>query len=64
MANQLPRMNIFAGIQEELKQVTWPSRDEAVQLTVTVIIISLIVALYVGIIDISLAKVLQILPRN
>ena len=51
--------NFFAGIKDELKQVTWPTRQEAIQLTITVIIISLIVALYVGIIDFSLAKVLE-----
>ena len=55
--------NFLAGIQEEMKQVTWPSRPEAVQLTITVIIISLIVALYVGIIDFSLAKVLEAISQ-
>lgn len=55
--------NFFAGVREEMKQVTWPTRQEAIELTVTVIIISLIVALYVGIIDLSLAKVLEILSQ-
>lgn len=51
------------GIKEELKQVTWPTRQEVVELTITVITISLIVGLFVGIIDISLAKVLEILSQ-
>lgn len=60
---QVKNVNFFAGVRDEMKQVTWPSRQEAIQLTVTVIIISLIVALYVGIIDLSLAKVLEILSQ-
>ncbi len=53
----------FFGLREELKQVTWPTRQEAVQLTITVITISLIMGLFVGIIDISLAKVLEIISH-
>jgi preprotein translocase subunit SecE len=52
----------FAGeIVEELKKVTWPTRAEAIRLTTAVIIISLIVGVYVGIIDVALAKVLEFL---
>ncbi|OGK31909.1 preprotein translocase subunit SecE [Candidatus Roizmanbacteria bacterium RIFCSPLOWO2_02_FULL_43_10] len=54
----------IAGIQEELKQVTWPTRQETIELTVTVITISLIVAFFVGIIDISLAKILEIISQQ
>jgi len=35
----------------ELKQVHWPSRDETIQLTVLVLVISVIVAVYVGGLD-------------
>ncbi|MBP9797828.1 preprotein translocase subunit SecE [Candidatus Woesebacteria bacterium] len=58
------RINVFSGLKDELKQVTWPTRQEAVQLTATVITISLIVALFVGIIDFSLAKILEILSQR
>lgn len=57
------RPNPFRGITEEIKLVTWPTRQEATELTATVIIISLIVALFVGIIDFSLAKALEILSH-
>lgn len=60
---QQMRPNFLAGVRDELKQVTWPTRQEATELTVTVIIISLIVALFVGIIDFSLAKVLDVLSQ-
>jgi preprotein translocase subunit SecE len=54
-------VNPVIGIREELKRVTWPSRAEATQLTVTVIVLSLIVALFVGIIDFSFAQLLGLL---
>ena len=49
-----------SGIIEEIKRVTWPSKDETIRLTVVVIAISLIIAFYVGIIDVLLAKLLDI----
>ena len=59
----MAKTNFISGVQEELKHVTWSSRSEVLKLTGTVILISLIVAGFVGIIDISLAKVLELLAR-
>lgn len=62
------RPNIAPGflgnIQDELKKVTWPSRKDVIRLTLVVIIISLIIGFYVGIIDVLLAKVLDLLTKN
>ena len=62
------RPNIAPGflgnVQDELKKVTWPSRKNVVRLTLVVIIISLIIGFYVGIIDILLAKVLDFLTQH
>lgn len=55
--------NFLSGLTDELKKVDWPSRKQTIRLTGVVIIISLIVALYVGIIDIFLAKVLDYLTK-
>ncbi|OGK16865.1 preprotein translocase subunit SecE [Candidatus Roizmanbacteria bacterium RIFCSPLOWO2_02_FULL_37_19] len=60
---QINRLDFITGIREEMKHVTWPTRKEAIQLTTTVIVISLIVALFVGIIDVLLARVLEFLAR-
>lgn len=35
----------------ELKKVTWPTRKEAVRLTEVVLIVSLIVMVYLGVLD-------------
>ncbi len=57
----VPQRAHFAhSVQEELKKVTWPTREETIRLTVVVIAISLIIAVYIGIIDVLLAKALEL----
>lgn len=51
------------GIIEELRKVSWPSRKETIRLTSIVIGVSLIIGLYIGIIDILLTKGLEIVTR-
>jgi preprotein translocase subunit SecE len=50
-------------IVDELKKVTWPSREDTIRLTLIVIGMSLIIGLYVGIIDILLTKGLEFLTK-
>lgn len=54
----------FGDIVEEMKKVTWPTRRQTIRLTFVVIAISLIIGIYIGIIDILLTKVLEILTRT
>lgn len=54
---------IARDIADELKKVTWPTRQETIKLTGIVIAISLIIGLYIGIIDILLTKGLELLTR-
>ena len=44
----------------EMKKVTWPTKKETIRLTSIVIIISLIIGLYIGIIDVLLTKGLEL----
>ncbi len=46
---------------DELKKVTWPTRDEVIRLTVAVIVISAVVGLFLGGIDFVLTKTLETL---
>lgn len=55
--------NIGSDIIDELKKVSWPNRGETIRLTLIVIGVSLIIGLYVGIIDILLAKGLEFLTK-
>lgn len=43
----------------EIKKVTWPTRDEVIRLTVAVIAISVIVGIFLGLIDLGLTKSLE-----
>lgn len=43
-----------------MTKVTWPKRDEVVRLTAVVILLSLIVGIYVGALDFSFTKLLEI----
>ena len=47
----------------ELKQVSWPSRQQTIKLTVIVITISLVVGAYVGLLDMSFTKILSLLIK-
>jgi preprotein translocase subunit SecE len=44
---------------EELHKVTWPTRDQVVRLTVTIIIVSTIVGIFIGSVDFGLTKVVE-----
>jgi preprotein translocase subunit SecE len=44
---------------DELKQVTWPTRDEVVRLTLVVLVISVIVGVYIGGIDFALTALTE-----
>lgn len=59
----MPVPTFTKDIVEELKKVTWPSRKETIRLTLIVIGISLIIGLYIGIIDILLTKLLELVTR-
>ena len=47
-------------VQEELKKVVWPTKDEVLRLTFVVMLISLIVGLFLGGIDLILTKITQV----
>ncbi|KKR72372.1 MAG: Preprotein translocase, SecE subunit [Microgenomates group bacterium GW2011_GWC1_41_8] len=46
-------------VRRELQKVAWPTRAEVTRMTGLVIIVSLAVGIYIGLIDITLAKTLE-----
>lgn len=54
-------VSFLKEVQDELKKVVWPTRDEVIRLTVVVIFVSLVVGAFLGGIDIVLAKIVEIL---
>ncbi len=63
MSKPVVGQNFASDVVEELKKVSWPSKNETIRLTMIVVGISLIIGLYVGIIDILLAKGLEIITK-
>ncbi len=44
---------------DELKKVTWPTREDVIRLTFTVILISVMVAIFLGAIDYGIEKAIE-----
>lgn len=56
-----PIVKYFYEAIEELKKVTWPSRKTLLNHTVLVIGVSLVLALFLGAIDLGLTSGLQLI---
>jgi preprotein translocase subunit SecE len=50
-------------VYQELQKVAWPSREELIGSTAVVIIMSLIVSVFIGIVDWTVNQVVHILIR-
>ena len=64
MTKPMFKTQFGSGVIEELKKVTWPTKEETLRLTVIVIGISLIIGVYIGIIDVLLTKGLEALAKS
>ena len=47
----------------ELKRVKWPTRKELLTSTAVVIVLTLIVAFYLGVVDFGLIKIIKVIVR-
>lgn len=59
-----PAMGLITYLKEtkgELTHVSWPTRRQAIAFTVVVIVISLIVAAYLGALDFLFSRALELL---
>lgn len=52
-------INYLKEVRFELSKVIWPKRREVVKLTLIVLLISGIIGVYVGIIDLGFTKLLE-----
>ena len=55
--------NFFKDVKIELKKVVFPTKDEVVGNTKVVIVLALMVAIFLGIIDLLLTKIISIVVR-
>lgn len=51
----------FIQVIEELKKVSWSSREELMGATVVVIVITFIMSAFIGVVDIALSKGLSLI---
>lgn len=51
----------FKGVRIELARVSWPKRDEVFKLTALVIVISGLVGLYTGGLDLLFTKLVELI---
>lgn len=47
-------------VKAELKKVTWPTKKQAINLTLIVIVVTLIVAAFIGALDYSFSKFIEL----
>jgi len=52
-------INFLKEVRLEISKVIWPKKKEVVKLTVTVLLISLIVAAYLGLLDFGFTKMIE-----
>jgi len=54
----------FREVVIETKKVTWPSKKDTIKGTYIVLITVVIAAIFLGIVDVGLAKIIQALLRG
>lgn len=56
-------IDFFKEVKDELSKVVWPSRGQTIQLTVVVIIVTVVVGLFIGGLDSLLTKLTGVLIK-
>ena len=56
-------INFLKEVKTELGKVSWSSRQELMGATVVVIVITLIMAIFIGVVDLVLSKILSVIFR-
>ncbi|WP_243545552.1 preprotein translocase subunit SecE [Pseudodesulfovibrio tunisiensis] len=52
-------LEFFEESKVEIKKVVWPSRKETIATCAAVVVVSLVIALYLGIVDLALSKAVE-----
>lgn len=56
-------INFFTDIVKEMEKVTWPSREELVESTKIVIIVTLVIAVFAWVVDFAVSEILKMILR-
>ncbi len=52
-------INFLKEVKEELKKIVWPTKDETIGTTTVVIIFVVLMAIFLGVVDVALSKIIQ-----
>jgi len=55
---------VFGEVFQELRRVTWPTREETMRLTLMVIAVSATVGVFLGLIDIGFSRIFDVILNN
>ena len=58
-AGTLKPISYLKEVRQEMKRVSWPSRQEATRLTLIVIGVSVVVGLFLGSLDLGFTKLIE-----
>jgi len=53
----------FNDTIQELRKVAWPSKDELIGSTIVVVVMSLLVSIFIGVVDQVLNRLVNLLAR-
>lgn len=56
-------LQFLREVRLELKKVSWPTREQTVASTVMVLMVSIVVAIFLGVVDLGLARFVAALIR-
>ena len=59
----LPVVKYLSEVHQELQRVSWPTRQQTLQKTVLVIAVSVVVGLYIGVLDFLFTRVMGMFIR-
>ena len=54
-------INFFIDVAKEMDKVTWPSREELMESTKIVILVTLIIAVFTFVIDFAVQEILKVI---
>ena len=61
ISNRFSIFRFFAEVIGELRKVSWPSRQEATRLTILVLVLSITIGIFLGIVDYFFSRMMAFL---
>ena len=57
-------INFFTDVAKEMEKVTWPSREELMESTKIVIIVTLVIAAFAWVVDFGVSELLKVILQS